>query len=139
MSSKRISQISMEFLAITSILLFTLIPTIYIFSKNLSSMDNANKAGIFFQTRQTMEEEIRKVCYSGYPSRKSIKAYIPKNLKEIKVVEGNKIVYVVENPYGDEIYSSPMPCNLSISIKNSQGYQTIDIIHEGRYINITTR
>lgn len=136
MTKKNKAQVGIEYLIVTSFILFVIIGIMglgFYYLNNFSdSIVSARVNNLGFKITNTAE----KVSYAGEPSKATINIQIPKQVKNIEIIE-NSVVFDVQlsNGVARIAYFSNIDIEGSINIQGSRKLQFV--AQENNIINIS--
>jgi len=126
----KLSQVSVEYLVLAGFLTFIIIGILgagLYYSSTLTdrikSSDASNYANKIISTSES-------VFYAGEPSKATITAYLPENVKDIEIIEDNIVITIgVSTGTTRTAFKSKVPIleNPSSLLSNSQGIKKIII------------
>ena len=133
---KKKGQASMEFMIIIGFMLTILIPLSILYYQHVSNMNTDVKAEQLQKVANEIVDKAEEVYYLGSPSKITIKAYIPNDVKDIKI-GSNEINFKLKTSSGISDIFAVSKVNITGSIENKEGIRTITIQAEDNNVRIT--
>ena len=131
------AQISMEYLTIVGFMLVMVLPMMLIFYQYQESTNTQVISNQVYQIAQNIVDSSEAVYYLGYPSRKTIKVYFPKNIRGVSIQQ-KTLVFNISTANGIDqiVVMSAVP--ISGSLPSTSGVHKIIIKSEGDYVEISS-
>lgn len=130
------AQVSMEYLLVTGFALLLLFPIIIIaYSQSATFSDDVTAAQLE-KVGNEIASAADTVYYAGAPTKKTIKVYFPKNVRDVSI-SGNTIVFTAGGQGGEFEYAVFSEANMTGSLGTFDGIHVITLIASETQVNIT--
>ncbi len=130
------AQISMEYVVIVGFVAVLVIPMLLVFYTYANQTEDEIVSNQVMKIGNTIIDSAEAMYYLGEPSRTKIKAYFPKNIRNI-TIGNNEIVFYVNTKNGLDQVVLYTPIPVQGSLNHHQGYHIILIKSRGTYVEIT--
>ncbi|MBW3017230.1 hypothetical protein KY316_02565 [Candidatus Woesearchaeota archaeon] len=129
------AQSSMEYLLLTSFILGVVLVLIVLFQTySQETLDNIRMTQAD-QIARKIVDSAEKVYYLGEPSKITIKAHMPSNVKSI-TIGNNEIFFVLSTSQGDNEIGYVTNINISGSLPVNEGIYEISVESKGSYVEV---
>jgi len=130
MSISERGQISTEYLLVVSFVLFVILTALGVALTYSSQMKDTLKFNQIESFSQSIITEAEKIYYAGFPSKTTVKAYLPEGIKEIRISD-YFLIFNVSTNSGESVIAFRSNVNLTGSITPNAGLKII-------YLNATS-
>jgi uncharacterized protein (UPF0333 family) len=132
----RKAQISMEYLVIVGFVAVLVIPMLIIFYSYADRTEDEIVSNQVQKIGLKIGDSAEAMYYLGEPSRTRIKAYLPKNIRNI-TIGNNEILFIVNTKDGLDHIVIYTPIPIQGSIDEHSGYHNIIIKSRGSFVEIS--
>lgn len=133
---KKKAQISMEYIVIVGFVAVLVIPMLLIFYTYADRTEDEIISNQMQKIGYTISDSAEAMYYLGEPSRTKIRAYFPKNIRNI-TIGNNEIVFNVNVKEGTDQVVVYTPIPIQGDLDEHSGYHSIKIRSKGTYVEIT--
>jgi hypothetical protein len=137
MPPSRLGQVSVEYLMVMGFVFLITIPLIVIFSIQSNEIQDRIYINQAENVARKVSTAVESVYYLGYPSKTTIRAYMPRNV-QYATVGNNEIVIGVSTSNGVTDIIRDTSINITGSLQTFSGIQVIEISAMQGYVNITS-
>jgi len=131
------AQATTEYLILLSFVMGIVLVLVVLFQSYSQETQDKIRMTQAEQIARKIADAAEKVYYLGEPSRVTIKAHIPGNVKAINI--GNKeIFFVLNTQQGDNEIGTISKVNITGSLPTNEGIYEILVESKGDYVQITT-
>jgi uncharacterized protein (UPF0333 family) len=136
-TTEKRAQIATEYIIMMSIILFFM-AAVWAYMNMVSADTAASIRGEHAQLFINRLKQTADLVYAyGPPMKDTINLYLPEGVLDLKIVNDNEIVIVIETPVGNATYAAKSRANIIASLPTSPGYYSIVVESGGDYVNIT--
>lgn len=135
---KKRGQVSLEYIIVMGFIFLMIIPLLVLFtteSNNIRDEINIHQAQ---NVARKISASAESVYYYGYPSKTTIKAYMPQNVQAI-TIENNEVVIKLSTGNGDLDIVEYTPVNITGDMQTFSGLHKITIQAMPTYVNVSSR
>ena len=126
----------MEYLIIVGFVAVMIIPMMLIFYTYAGQTEDKIVSNQVQKISLKISDSAESMYYLGEPSRTQIRAFFPKNIREI-TIGNNEVVFIIQTKVGVDHVVVYTPVPVQGSLDTHSGYHNIKVRSRGSYVEIT--